>query len=413
MSIKDKKLEKIAVKIRHYHHKHTRLNHLKKRILILYHEIIRDDVAIRAESLSYFTLFSIMPIMAGIFLLLTAFSQWAPIQDDFQDLIKRVLSPLPVEHRENLLSFIFEFKDVYLQKISKTGSSLGFFAIIVLLVIMGKVFINIEDLMNRIWSIQENRPWGDRIRNLVLAIVILPSSIFTALSLPGLVEKFGGVSLGIFVEKGLPALLLVSGLFFMFRYFPNVYVKPKNALRGALLSGILFALSNVGLSIYFKFGTQTAYGKAAVIPLFAFFIYVSWFIIMIGAEWSFILQNEKNFTDETLKYPNLQEAALMLQVLKICEKRYREAKSPIAESELSKTLNVNSRSLLEVLDFLINRGILLRSSRHKKDRDILVYAYAYDPERVDLIKTVKEYLEIDKEQHNFDVNQVIQLISHK
>lgn len=413
MSIKEKKLETIAVKIKHYHRNHTRLNHFKKRMLILYHEIIRDDVAIRAESLSYFTLFSIMPIVAGIFLLLTAFSQWAPVQNDFQELIKKILSPLPAEHRDNLLAFIFEFKDEYLKKMSESGSSLGFFALIVLIVIMGKVFMNIEDLMNRIWSTQENRLWSERLRNLVLAMVILPASIFAALSLPGLVEKFGGVSLGVFVEKGLPALLLVSGLFFLFRYFPNVYVKPKNALRGALLSGILFALSNVLLAVYFRFGTQTAYGKAAVIPLFAFFIYVSWFIIMIGAEWSFILQNEKNFTDETLNYPNLQEAALLLQVLSVCEKRYREAKPPINENELSKILNVNLRSLLEVLDFLIQQGILLRSSPQKKDRDLHLYSFSYDPKRIDLIKTVKDYLEIGEEEQNIDVNQVIQLISKK
>ena len=405
MSIKEKKLEKIALKIRHYHHKHTRLDRIKKRLWILYHEIIRDDVAIRAESLSYFTLFSIMPIVAGLFLLVSAFSQWAPIQNDFQDLIKRFLQPLPEEHRDNLIAFIFEFKDVYLQKISKTGSSLGFFAIIVLVVIMGKVFINLEDLMNRIWSTKENRPWSDRIRNLILAMVILPSSIFTALSLPGLVEKFGGVSLGVFVEKGLPALLLVTTLFFLFRYFPNIQVKSKNALRGALLSGILFVFSNSFLSIYFRFGTQTAYGKAAVIPLVAFFIYVSWFIIMIGAEWSFILQNEKYFTDEPLAQPNLQEAALLLKVISVCEKRFNEAKSPLNENDLNQQIHVSKQSLQKVIRFLVLKGIFVKDSS--------VFTFSYAPEKIDLINTVKEFLEMDEIGQNLDVNHVIQLISQK
>ncbi len=413
MSIKEKTLEKIALKIRHYHQKHGRLDRIKKRLMILYHEIIHDDVAIRAESLSYFTLFSIMPIIAGLFLLVSVFSQWAPLQNDFQQLIEKILQPLPEEHRENLIAFIFEFKDVYLKKMSESGSSLGFFAIIVLLVIMGKVFMNIEDLMNRIWSAQENRPWSERIRNLILAMVILPSSIFAALSLPGILEKFGGVGLGVLVGRGLPALLFVSGMFFLFRYFPNVYVRPKNALRGALLSGILFVISNSLLSIYFRFGTHTAYGKAAVIPLVAFFIYVSWFIIMIGAEWSFILQNEKNFTDETLHHPNLQEAALLLGVIQICEKRHQEAKPPVSDLELAKLLNVSHRSLMAVLDFLIHQGVLLRSFPKGKDQDVRIYSFAYAPQQVDLIKTVKEFLEIEDSDQSFDINHVIQLISRK
>jgi membrane protein len=380
---------------------------------MLYHEIVRDDVTIRAESLSYFTLFSILPIVAGLFLLVSFFSEWTPLQNDFQDLIRRVLQPFPQEHRDNLLAFILEYKNVYLQKTSQNGASLGFFAVFVLLFIIGKVFINLEDLMNRIWSAQENRRLPERIRNLVLAVVILPTALFTALSLPGLIERFGGKNLGVFIEKGLPVILLVSGLFFLFRYFPNVYVKPKNALRGALLSGILFILSNTFLRIYFHFGTQTAYGKAAVIPLVAFFIYVSWLIIITGAEWSYILQNEKYFTDETLALPNLVEAALLLRVIESSVKRHHEGKSPMNQANFEKTLDVSSRPLLGVLDFLVHQGIFLRSWGLPKTKADGVYSFAYDPEKIDLIKTVKDFLKVDHPDQNFDINQVIQMISKK
>ena len=406
-------MEKIALKIRHYNEKESFFDQVKKKLWILYHEIIRDDVAIRAESLSYFTLFSIMPIVAGLFLLLSAFSQWAPVQNDFQELIQKFLQPIPDEHRKNLLAFIFEFKDVYLQKITKSGSSLGFFALIVLVVIAGKVFINLEDLMNRIWSTKENRPWGDRIRNLILAMVILPASIFFALSLPGLVEKFAGLNLGIFVEKGLPAILLISTLFFLFKYFPNVAVKPKNAFLGAVLSGFLFAVSNSFLSVYFKFGTQSAYGKAAVIPLVAFFIYVSWFIVMIGAEWSFILQNEKSFTDEDYHSPNLQKAAVLLEIIKVCKQKHLEGKPPLSENELNQLIEVSHRVLSMILDFLNHQGVLVKSIQQNEDKEREVYAFAYDPERIDLIEIVKEFLNIDRLNQKIDVNEVLTLISKK
>lgn len=380
---------------------------------MLYHEIIRDDVPIRAESLSYFTLFSIMPIVAGLFLLVSAVSQWAPIQGDFQELIKKVLEPIPGEHRENLIRFIFEFKDVYLQKISQTGSSLGFFAIIVLVVIMAKVFMNIEDLMNRIWSSRENRPWGERIRNLILAMVILPTLLFTALSLPGVVEKLGGVKLGIWVERGLPTLLLFGGLFFLFRYFPNVWVRTKYALSGALFSTLLFIGSNSFLSIYFKFGTQTAYGKAAVIPLAAFFIYVSWLIIMIGAEWSFVLQNENRHTEQTESFPSLQEASVLVRIFRNLERRHQEGDGPVAQQDFYSGQSIPPKAIDRILVFLIQQGILVRVEVPSRNEEDAFFVLSRNPEHVDLIKTVKEFLKLDEKNQSFDVSGVLRLISAK
>ena len=413
MSIKEKKLSKIALHFKKQHKKGTGLSLIKKKLWILYHEIIRDDVTIRAESLSYFTLFSIMPIIAGLFLAVGAVSQWAPIQESFQQLIQHILEPLPVDHRKSLMQFILQFKDEYLQKITSKGSTIGFFAVFILIGIIGKVYLNLEDLMNRIWSAHENRPWIERFRNLVLTMVILPFSIFTALSLPGLVEKFGGVKLGLFVEKGVPALLLFGTLFFLFRYFPNVDVKSKNATKGAALSSVLFFISNSVLSVYFKFGTQTAYGKAAAIPLAAFFIYVSWIIIMVGAEWSFVLQNEASFTDTVFEHPNLQEASLLLKVIETCKRRHEEGKQPASENELCRQLGVSSRSLLKVTDFLIQQGTLISSIRHEKGGSETVYLFPFAPDRIDLVKTIENFLEIGSKDQKFDVNQVIQMISTK
>ncbi len=380
---------------------------------MLYHEVVRDDVTIRAESLSYFTLFSIMPILAGLFLVVSAFSQWAPVQEDFQSLIQNILAPLPEEHRKNLLQFIFDFKDVYLAKMSKTGSSLGIFAVMVLLVIIGKVFLNLEDLMNRIWSVKESRPWSERLRNLVLAMVIMPMSIFVALSLPGVINHFVGVKVGLLVEGGVPAILLLGFLYFLFRFFPNESIRHRNAFFGSLLSGVLFFFSNIFLNYYFRFGTQTAYGKAAVVPIAAFFIYVSWIIIMIGAEWSFVLQNEKAYTEERLEQPNLQIAAVLIAVFEACRDQHDQGTALLSEADLRNALGVSPRELHRVLDFLMGKGILIRSEKVSENGADLVYSFCHDPARTNLVEIVKEFLDLGQRHQNLDVAQVIRMISTK
>jgi membrane protein len=413
MSIKDQKLARISEKIRFHHQRGKRIDSLLKRVWMLYHEVVRDDVTIRAESLSYFTLFSIMPILAGLFLVVSAFSQWAPVQEDFQNLIQNILAPLPEEHRKNLIQFIFEFKEVYLAKLSKTGSSLGIFAVMVLLMIIGKVFLNLEDLMNRIWSAQKSRPWIQRLRNLVLAMVILPFSIFVALSLPGLVNHFVGVKPGLLVEGGVPAVLLLGFLYFLFRFIPNVEVAHRNALFGSLLSGVLFFFSNIFLNIYFRFGTQTAYGKAAVVPIAAFFIYVSWIIIMVGAEWSFVLQHERSYTEENLNQPNLQYAAALIGLIEASREQHDRGTAPLSEEEFRSRLGVTSTVLAVLLKFLMGRGVLVKSMKTTEYGTVFVYSFCHDPSLLNLGNTVKEFLEIGPNQQNFDVSQVIRLISTK
>jgi membrane protein len=413
MSIKDRKLEKIAKRIRHHHERSSLRDRVLKKIWMLYHEVVRDDVTIRAESLSYFTLFSIMPILAGLFLVVSAFSQWAPVQEDFQSLIQNILAPLPEEHRKNLIQFIFEFKDVYLARLSKSGSSLGIFAVMVLLVIIGKVFLNLEDLMNRIWSVKESRPWSERLRNLILAMVIMPLSIFVALSLPGVINHFVGVKLGLLVEGGVPAILLLGFLYFLFRFFPNESIRHRNALFGALLSGVLFFFSNIFLNFYFRFGTQTAYGKAAVVPIAAFFIYVSWIIIMIGAEWSFVLQNEGIYTEERLDQPNLQVAAVLIAVFESCRDQHDQGTAPLSESDLRTALGVSSRELQVALGYMMKKGILIQSQKEAEKGAFFVYSFCHDPARTDLVRIVKEFLDLGGHYQNLDVDQVIRMISTK
>ena len=114
MSIKQKKLIQLETVIRkNYGHEIQAKTQIRKLrfgfvrwLQMIFHEVIRDDVTIRAESLSYFTLFSILPLIAGIFLLLSFFSQWGPIQDEFQQLLGRLLQPIPEESRDSLLQFM-------------------------------------------------------------------------------------------------------------------------------------------------------------------------------------------------------------------------------------------------------------------------------------------------------------------
>ena len=424
MPIKENQLEKIDAAIRKSYfqetHSQSRWNRLRFGALrwgqMMVHEVVRDDLAIRAQSLSYFTLFSIMPLIAGVFLLLSFFSQWGPIQTEFQSLLATILQPIPEDSRDSLLEFILKFKDDYLQRINEKSTTIGIFALGVLVWIMARVFMNVEDLMNQIWSAEKNRPWLERIQNFIFTGVMFPLISVVALSLPAIVAHYEGAKVQMIFAQVLPGALVFLCVTLTFRYLPNVKVFWRSAFVGAGVSCVLFFIANYGLKFYFQFGTGTGYGKAVVVPIVAFFIYVEWFIFMVGAEVSFLVQNQTRFTGRHFPQTTLAEAALLVEVLKMMQARFQSGDSPITAQNILNQHRVPSGAVANVLRFLEKRQFIAqiaekpgRSGEEAKSAYTLVKAVHPD----DLVKVIKDYLEIAKIEQNFDVISIIDSLLKK
>lgn len=260
----------------------------------LHHEFVLDEVSIRAESLSYFTLFSALPVLAGLTLALGWVSVWGPAEERFHSLLEQFLEPIPSAHRQELLAFITQFKDEYLASIQERTTTLGSAAFLVLLWIALQVFLNVENLLNHIWDAPAHRAWWERARNFILSGLVVPIFGALAVAVPSLVSAWFGVSFGFGVQEILPTFVFCLGTFFAYRMFPNTRVSAKSAWLGAGFASTLFLITSSLLHFYFSWGTQTAYGKAASLPLVAFFIFVFWVIFILGAEVSFLHQSGRS-----------------------------------------------------------------------------------------------------------------------
>ena len=380
--------------------------HLAAWLYEIYFEITKNDVAIRAESLSYFTLFSIMPLIAGVFLLLGIISQYAPVQKEFEDLLANFLQAIPTEQRDVLLDFILQFKDDYLGKISKQSASIGIFAMGALIWVAGKVFFNLESLMNRIWGVNYDRPFFERIQNFVFCIVILPLAYIIALSLPGVIEHFGQKKVGGIIHQGVPIFIIFFSLSFVFRYFPNTKVKWRSAHLGALASTLAFWVSNIFLGFYFRFGTTTAYGKAAILPIFAFFIYVSWFIFILGVEVCLLTQSGTRHAGMQLSQTTLVQALILERIVGILQTRFKDGSGPVEPPQLAQSLNVPQADVDHALAFLREREAVVRIA-HERDRDSFNFILARSMTQQDLLNLIKEYLDLSKLQQTFDVQSLL------
>jgi len=410
MSIKERNLLRInkAILLSHQQEKEAKgkveraIAWSRMAFSMLHFEFVKNDVAIRAQSLSYFTLFSILPLIAGIFLVLGFFSQWGPVQKEFEELLAGMLSSIPLEQRTSLLSYILQFKDQYLQNLSHKSGTIGVFAILVLFWIGARVFFNVESLMNRIWSVRAERALLDRLKNFIVSMVFLPFAYALVISLPKIIEHYGNRTVSVFLDEGLLAVLSLLSLFTVLKGFPHTRVSWKSALLGALAGTAGYGLANSILRIYFKFGTDTAYGKAGVLPVFAFFIYVAWLIFIFSVEVSLLVEHGGRMLERKLPQTTLGSALVMEKTVWILSGQFHQNSGPLSLETLSGKLELGPGVLEPVLDFLERKGWVIRVvSEGKSGADR--YLIAHEVKEDELLGLLKEYLHLDRISQNFDV----------
>jgi membrane protein len=147
--------------------------------------------------------------------------------------------------------------------------------------------VRIEVALNRIWRVDRNRTVINRIvmywAVLTLAPIIIAAAI--ALSASKVMGFLGG-------EAGVSPGALRFGMFFLswmafsifFLLVPNRRVQIKHALIGAFLSAVLFELAKAGFVAYVSnTNYKVIYGALATIPIFLFWLYLVWIVVLFGA----------------------------------------------------------------------------------------------------------------------------------
>ncbi len=235
------------------------------------------EVFLRAQSLSYFSLFSILPLIAAFFGLLGFLFRYSSVQERFEDYIDLGLLALPEPQRDVVVDFILQFKDRYLQALMKRTSGFSGVALLMFAWVIGRMLFNLEVIFDQIWENPQPRTFRQRITHYVfcLGVCVLALGIASA------------------VPSGTPLLAFVA-LTLVFKSFPH---KPVS-LKSAVISGV-FVTFSIGVSVagfrqYVHWVGQTAYGKLALIPLLAYWVYVFWVVFILGIVVGVVVENGRN-----------------------------------------------------------------------------------------------------------------------
>ncbi|MCB1594966.1 MAG: YihY family inner membrane protein, partial [Xanthomonadales bacterium] len=240
----------------------------------VFRQFFENETPLSASSLAYTTLLSLVPFMAVVVTVFSAFPHFEDVSGQIQDFIFDNFVPTAGEVvQEYITGFVEKSRNL------KISMALAIFVTSILMM------HTMEKALNRIW---DTKPSGNLLKKIVMYWTVLtmgPILVGGGIALTSVLFNYEGFNtIKIYVLKVLPVLASTFGFFLIYLVVPNRKVKWKSALIGAITAAILFEMAKRGFAWYVATfpSYQRVYGTLATIPIFLLWVYLSWNIVLLG-----------------------------------------------------------------------------------------------------------------------------------
>jgi len=247
-----------------------------------------NQIMLRAGGLTYTTLLSIVPTLAFAFAVLKGMG------------VHNALEPAILAHMtagsQEIVARLIDYVD------RVNVGSLGAIGLLTTLLTVIMLLGNIENAFNQIWKIQTPRPVKNQFSDYLVLVVVMPLFLFAALSvtaslksavLIGFVRSLGLGWLSLAGIRLAPYVILWLFFTFFYMFMPNTRVRLKPALIAGVVIGTCWQVAEWAyITLQVGFAKYNAiYGTFAQLPIMMVWLYVSWVIVLAGAELSYTLQH--------------------------------------------------------------------------------------------------------------------------
>ncbi len=318
-----------------------------------------EKVQMRASALTFYSLLSVVPVVAMIFGISKGFGFQGRLE---AELVKSL------QGHEEVVTWIIDFAERMLE--NARGGLVAGIGLVILFWSVMSVLGNIEGAMNSIWQIRKSRPFVRKFTDYFAVMLIAPVFILLSSSVTVFIssefEKYAAIYPVIrnfkFLLNLSPYILIWILFIVIIIAMPNTKVKFKHALVGGIIAGSLFQLSQWGY-IHFQIGISrynAIYGSFAALPLFMIWLQISWLIVLLGAQIAFANQNVNKY-ELDFKLQNLSQhrkRILSLMIARLIVKNFEEGKPPCTATEMSGQLALPVRLVREVIYEMVETKIL-------------------------------------------------------
>lgn len=362
-------------------------------VLISLRALTVDEVQLRASSLTFFSLLSVVPLLAMFFGIAKGFGLEKSLE---QVLLERI------EGQEEVLRFIIGFAHNYLEK-TKGGLIAGIGVVILFWSII-KVLGEIENAFNVIWGVKKGRSLYRKITDYLSVCLVAPFLFITASAATVLIASEARTLSGkiSFLETFNPGIALLLKLLpicaiwilfsFIYVFMPNTKVRFRSGILAGILAGTGFQVFQeiyirlqIGLAKY-----NAIYGGFAALPFFVVWLQLSWFIVLVGAQISHAIQSVDDYELE----PDSRAISLRLKrvvtllVLRVLVKGFCTGSPSVTRQSLIRDLDLPVALVNQVLQELLEAHLI---SEVKTEGEAAPrYQLAVNPDRM----TIRYVLEV-------------------
>ncbi|MFT5721918.1 MAG: membrane protein [Motiliproteus sp.] len=245
----------------------------------LWQQFSANQGALNAAAMTYTTLFAVVPMMMVTYAMLSSIPTFQDVGPQLESLIFDNFVPSTgIQVKEYLSGFAG-------QALSLTGVGIAFLVVTAYMMLK-----SVEKTFNRIWQIREPRRglpsfllyWAVlSLGPLLLGLGFVLTSYVTSLPLLDTVIGSKARLLAL-----LPLVLSSAAFTLLYAAVPNCQVPSRHALAGGVISALLFEAAKRGFALFVSLSPsyELIYGAFAAVPLFLAWIYISWLIVLLGAQ---------------------------------------------------------------------------------------------------------------------------------
>jgi len=351
-----------------------------------------DRCELRASALTFYSLLSIVPVVALAFAVAKGFGVEKVLADQLME---------KMQGQEEVAQRIIGFAQSLLE--TTKGGAIAGVGIVLLFWTVIKVLGNVEKSFNDIWGVNTGRTMGRKFADYLSTMMICPVLLIIASSVTvllttqvsGLLERLSFLgSLAdvlIWLLELLPYGVIWLVFTFIYVFMPNTKVELKSALWGGILAGTIYQLVQLTY-ITFQIGVSNygaIYGSFAALPLFLVWLQLSWLIVLLGAEISFAHQNvgTYEFEQDCLAASHSFKRMIALMMTSLCVKHFLNAEKPLTAEAISRQLEVPIRLVRSVLAELT--GARLLAEIRADGREDVAYQPACDTQRLTVAAVIE------------------------
>jgi len=252
---------------------------LRAFLRFVWERFLEDRCLQTAGALAYTSLFALVPLFATLLAILTAFPVYSQWRESVTEFVFRNFVPAAGDVVQN-----------YFTGFAENASKATAIGVLVLLFSAVSLMLSIEDAFNRIWRVATPRSTLARFLMFWTVLTVGPLLLVTVLALSSsvfalpLLDAAETESLKTYVLRAAPFLIQFVLWLGAYVLIPHRRVHVRHALVGALLAAILLELAKRAFASYIANSSyEQVYGTLAIIPIFIFWMYLSWTLVLLGA----------------------------------------------------------------------------------------------------------------------------------